>query len=108
MLRHADHVARGVGLAGGRKLVGLAGDLRGALAAGQRAAQRRLDALGQGGEIGLAVERDIDRAAHQRGAAQRGQDRAGKPLNGDAAAVDDRGGRAVDKQWRFIAEIDRL
>ena len=74
----------------------------------QRAAQRRLDPLGQGGEIRLAVERDIDGAAHQRGAAQAGQDRAGKPLNGNAAAVDQRWRRAVDKQWRLIAEIDRL
>ena len=79
-----------------------------ALVAGQRAAQRRLDPLGQGGEIGFAVERDIDRAAHQRGAAKPGQDRAGKPLDGDAAAIDEAGGRAIDKQWRLIAEIDRL
>ena len=53
-----------------RKLVGLAGDRCGAFVAGERAAQRRLDPLGQGGEIGFAVERDVDRAAHQRGAAQ--------------------------------------
>jgi len=105
--RHADHMARGVRFAGGRKPVGLARDLSGAFAA-QRAAQRRLDALGQGGEIRLAVERDIDRTAHQRGAAQRGQDGTGKPLNGNAAAVDDRWRRAVDKQWRLIAEINRL
>ena len=45
-------------------------DLRGALGAGEGAAQRRLDPLGQRGEIRFAVERDIDRAAHQRGAAQ--------------------------------------
>ena len=79
-----------------------------ALVAGQRAAQRRLDPLGQRREIGLAVERDKDGAAHQRGAAQAGQDRAGEPLDGDAAAVDQAGRRAIDQQWRFVAEIDRL
>ena len=79
-----------------------------ALVAGQRAAQRRLDPLGQGREIRLAVERDIDRAAHQRRAAQAGQDRAGEPLNGDAAAIDQAGRRAIDQQRRFVAEIDRL
>ena len=76
--------------------------------AGEGAAQRRLDPFGQGGEVRLAVERDVDRAAHQRGAAEPGEDRAGEPLNGDAAAIDDADGRAVDKQWRFVAEIDRL
>ena len=100
--------AGGVGFAGGRQLIGLAGGLARAFIAGQGAAQRRLDPLGKGREIGLAVERDIDRPAHQRGAAERGQDRARKPLDGDAAAVDQTRRCAIDKQWRFVAEFDRL
>ena len=90
----------------GRKLVALAHDGCGAL--GEGAAQRRLDPLGQRREVRLAVERNEDGAAHQRGAAQAGQDRAGEPLNGDAAAIDQSDRRAVHQQWRFVAEIDRL
>ena len=54
------------------------------------AAQRALDPLGHGGEIGLAVERRKNGAAHQGRAADAGQDRAGKPLHRDAAAIDRR------------------
>ena len=79
-----------------------------ALVAGQGAAQRRFDPLGEGGEIRLAVERDIDRAAHQGRAAKAGQDCAGKPLDRDAPAIDEARGCALDKQWRIVAEIDRL
>ena len=72
------------------------------------AAQRRLDPLGQRGEVRLAVERNENGAAHQRGAAQAGENRAGEPLNGNAAAIDQSDRRAVHQQWRFVAEIDRL
>src|SRR6185312_11892066 len=40
--------------------------------------------------------------------AQRGEDRAGKPLDGDAAAVDEAGGAAVDRQRRLVAEFESL
>ncbi len=106
--RDADDVAGRIALAGARQLVGLAGRLRDAFVAGERAAQRGFDPLRQGGEIRFAVERDVDRAAHQRGAAEPGEDRTGEPLHGDAAAVDDAAGRAVDQQRGIIAEIDRL
>ena len=83
-------------------------DLRDALGAGERAAQRGFDALRNGGEIRLAVERDIDGAAHQGCAAKAGENGAGKPLNGDAAAIDDASVRTVDEQRRLVAEINRL
>ena len=102
----ADHLARRVRFAGGRKLVALAHDGCGAL--GEGAAQRRLDPLGQRGEVRLAVERNENGAAHQRGAAQAGENRAGEPLNGNATAIDQSDRRAVHQQWRFVAEIDRL
>ena len=70
------------------------------------AAQRALDPLGNGGEVGLAVERRKNGAAHQSRAADAGQDRAGKPLHRDAAAIDDAAGAAVDRKRRLVAEID--
>ena len=74
----------------------------------ERAAQRHLDALRQRGEIGFAVERRENGAAHESGAAKRGQDRAGKPLHRDAAAIDEAAGAAVDRQRRLVAELDGL
>ena len=70
--------------AGGRRSL-----LRGqaALSAPMRRATRSRRAPA-GGEIGLAVERRENGAAHQGRAAQAGQDRAGKPLHRDAAAID--------------------
>ena len=56
------------------------------------AAQRGFDALRHGREIGLAVERCENGAAHEGGAAQTGQNGAAEPLHRDAAAVDQAGG----------------
>ena len=50
------------------------------------------DPLRDGGEIGLAVERRKNGAAHQGRAAKAGQDRAAEPLHRDAAAIDDAAG----------------
>src|SRR5207244_1413919 len=89
--------------------VALAGDGSDAFGdAGDRAAQRRLDAFREGGEIGLAVERRIDRAAHQRGAAEAGQHGACKPLHGYAATIEHAAGATFSKQRRVIAEIDSI
>ena len=51
-------------------------------------AQRDFSALGQGGEIGLPVERRKNGAAHQGSAAQGSQDGAGEPLYGNTATID--------------------
>ena len=93
------------GLAGRRQPVALAG---GELVADRAdgAAQRALDALRHGGEIGFAVERRKNGAAHQGRAADAGQDRAGKPLHRDAAAIDHAAGAAIDRKRRLVAEID--
>ena len=99
---HADDLARGVGFAGRRQPVGLAGRVGpavGDVAGG--AAQRGLDAFRHGREIGLAVERRENGAAHQGRAAKAGQDRAAEPLDGDAAAIDQIAGLAVDRQRRL-------
>ena len=96
---------RGVGFAGRRQAVALAvGELVADRADG--AAQRALDPLRHGGEIGLAVERRKNGAAHQSRAADAGQDRAGKPLHRNAAAIDDAAGAAIDRKRRLVAEID--
>ena len=101
----AEHLARGVGFAGRRQPVALAvGELVADRADG--AAQRALDPLGHGGEIGFAVERRKNGAAHQSRAADAGQNRAGKPLHRDAAAIDDAAGAAIDRKRRLVAEID--
>ncbi len=106
---HANDLARGIGLAGRRQPIGLArriGDAVGDAADG--AAQRRFDALRHGGEIGLAVERCENGAAHESGAAKTGQDGAAEPLDRDAAAVHQAAVLAVDGQRRLVAEIDVL
>ena len=72
----------------------------------KRAAQRDFDALWQRREIGLAVERRENGAAHKSSAAKCGQDRAGKPLHRNATAIDESARPAVDRQWRFVAELD--
>ena len=72
------------------------------------AAQRGFHALGHGGEVGFAVERREDGAAHERGAAQAGENGAAEPLYGDAVAVHQAAALAVDGQRRFVAEIDAL
>ena len=90
---------------GSRSLLRCAGELVADAADG--AAQRALDPLGHGGEIGFAVERRKNGAAHQGRAADAGQDRAGKPLHRDAAAIDDAAGAAIDRKRRLIAEVER-
>ena len=103
--RDADHLARERRFVGGRQTIALAhADLVAADA--ERAAQRDLDALRQRREIGFAVERRENGAAHQSSAAQRGQNRAGKPLHRDAAAIDVGASAAVDRQRRLVAELD--
>ena len=57
-------------------------------------------------EIGFAVERRENGAAHESSAAESGQDRAGKPLHRNAAAIDEAARAAVDRQRRLIAELD--
>ena len=106
---NADDLARGIGFAGRRQPVGLARRIGHAIGdAADRAAQRCFDALRHGGEIGLAVERCENGAAHEGSAAKTGQDRAAEPLDRDAAAVDQAAGLAVDGQRRLVAEIDVL
>ena len=67
-----------------------------------------LDALRRRGEIGLAVERRENGATHEGGAAKPGENRAAEPLHGDAAPVDQTAAAAVDRQRRFVAELDGL
>ena len=99
----------GIGLAGRRQAVALARRVGQAIGdAADRAAQRGFDALRHGGEIGLAVERCENGAAHESGAAKTGEDGAAEPLHRDPAAVDQAGGLAVDRQRRLVAEIDVL
>ena len=74
----------------------------------ERAAQRRLDALRRRGEIGFAVERSKNGAAHQGSAAQSGQDRAAEPLQREPAPVDQTARAPVDRKRRLVAEIDGL
>ena len=100
-----EHLAGGAGFAGRRQPVALAvGELVADRADG--AAQRVLDPLRHGGEIGFAVERGKNGAAHEGRAADAGQDRAGKPLHRNAAAIDDTAGAAIDRKRRLVAEID--
>ena len=104
----ADHLAREGRLFRGRQPVALARYAELVAGGAERAAQRHLDPFGQRGEIGLAVERRENGAAHQGSAAQCGQDRAGEPLHRNAAAIDEAAGAAVDRQRRLIAELDGL
>ena len=104
----ANDLARGVGLAGRRQAIGLARVGARSGGAGRRAAQRGFHPLRNGGEVGLAVERRENGAAHEGRAAQAGQDRAAEPLHRDAAAVDQPAALAVDGQRRLVAEIDVL
>ena len=76
-------------------LVDAVGDVAGG------AAQRGFDALRHGREIGLAVERRENGAAHEGRAAKTGQDRAAEPLDRDAAAIDQIARLAVDRQRRL-------
>ena len=66
------------------------------------------DPLRHGREIGLAVERCENGAAHEGSAAKTGQDRPAEPLHRDAAAIDQLACLAVDGKRRLVAEIDLL
>ncbi len=97
----------------------LRADLRGALVAGERAAQRgfrRAPERRRNSPRRRATT--IDGAAHQGCAAKAGQDRAGEPLNGNAAAIDDaevapstsNGGslpRSIGSDGQPAADLDR-
>ena len=80
--------------------------LRAVAARSLGAAQRELHALGNGGEIALAVERRENGAAHESRAAQTGQDCSAEPLHRHAAAIDEIVGFAVNRQRRLMAEVD--
>ena len=54
------------------------------------------------------MAQQVNGATHEGGAAQRGQNRAAEPLDGDAAPVDDVVRSAVDEQRRIVTEIDRF
>ena len=69
------------------------------------AAERVLDPLRDGCEIGFAIERSKYGAAHQSRAADAGQNRAGKPLHRNATAIDNATGAAIDRERRLIAEV---
>jgi hypothetical protein len=75
-------------------------------ATAERATQRDFDAFGQGRKIGFAVEGGENGAAHESSAAESGQDRAGKPLYGNASSIDEAARAAVNGQRRLIAELD--
>ena len=105
--RHAQRFAARRRLAERRQPVGLARAAQAIADARDRAAQSALDLLRRAGEIGLAVERRKNGAAHERGAAQSGEDRSGKPLHREPAPVD-QAADAVRRKRRLIAEIDRL
>ena len=103
--RHPNDLACDARFADGGDPIGL---VNSAQAAGERSAQRQFDALRRQCEIRFAVERSINGAPHQGGAAQTGQDRAGEPLNGEPAPVDQTASPPINRKRRFIAEIDRL
>ncbi len=110
MGRGADpnDLAVGVDLAGRRQPIALAqrGDVIRQVA--DRAAQRDLDPLRHGGEIGLPVERCENGAAHESSAAKTGQDGAAEPLDRDPAAVDRATRLAIYGKRRLVAEIQAL
>ena len=105
--RNAQRFARDRRLGERRQPVGLARAAQAIADAGDCAAQGALDLFRRAGEIGLAVERRKNGATHERGAAQSGEDRSGKPLHGEPAPVD-QAAVAVRRKRRLIAEIDRL
>src|SRR5262249_4163819 len=91
-----------------RQPVGLAKHVQLFADRGNGAAQRAADPFRRAGEIGFAVERSENGAAHQSSAAQAGQYSAAKPLDRDAPAIGQAASAAVDRKRRLIAEIDCL
>jgi hypothetical protein len=100
----ADNLAGESGLLGGREAVALVCAFLGADA--ERTAQRYFDPFGEGCKICLTIKRCENGAAHECSAAQCGQDRAGKPLYRNATAIDIAARSAVNREWRFIAELN--
>jgi hypothetical protein len=98
----------GIDLARRRQPVALAGRSRMLGCAADRAAQRDLHVFRDGREIGLAIERRKNSAAHQGGATKAGQDRSAEPLDRDATAVDLAAGLAIDGKRRLVAELEPL
>ena len=100
----ADHLAGERRLFGSRQTVAL---VRAPFTTdAECAAKRNLHPFGQRGEIGLPVERRENGATHESSAAERGQNRAGKPLHRNAAAIDEAARAAIDRQRRLIAELN--
>ena len=87
-------MTRGIGFARGRQAVSLA--RAGRAFAAYCASQGIFHAFGQCCKMRFAVERRENGAAHQGRAAQAGQDRSGKPLGRDAAAIDGDAGAPID------------
>jgi len=102
--RNANDLTRKRRLFGGGQTVALVRAFLGTNA--KRAAQCDFDAFRQGRESGLAIECCENGAAHESSAAKCGQDRAGKPLHRNAAAIDEAARAAVDRQRRFVAELN--
>src|SRR6185312_4882649 len=96
-----------LGLARRQQAVGLVQSGEPAAEARERAAQHAFDPLRGGCKIGLAVERRKNGAAHESSAAKARQDRTAEPLHRQTAAVD-QAIAAVDRERRFVTEIDRL
>jgi hypothetical protein len=92
-------------LFGGRQAIAL---VRAFFAAAKRATERDFDAFRQSGKIGFTVEGCENGAAHESSAAKRGHNRAGKPLHRNASAIDKAAQAAIDRQRRFVAELDGL
>src|SRR4029450_11524349 len=88
-------------LFGGRQAIAL---VRAFFAAAKRATERDFDAVRQSGKIGFTVggaRKDIS-------AAEVRDNRAGKPWPRNAAAFDKAAQSAIDRQRRFVAELDSL
>ena len=104
----ADDLARGVGSPGGgsRSLLRVAGEAIGDAA--ERAAQRAPRPARARWRNWSRRRASENGAAHESRAAKSGQDRAGKPLHRDAAAIDQTAGAAINRKRRLVAEIDRL
>jgi hypothetical protein len=78
----------------------------GAVVGAKRAAQCALDPFRHLGEGHFTIKRSKNGAADKGCAAQSSQDRAAKPLHGDAAAIDHRSLRAIDGKRRLVTKID--
>ena len=105
---HAQYLPRNARFGDGGQPIGLADSAQAVADAGDRSAQRGLDAFRRRSEIGFAVQRSKNGAAHEGGAAQSGQDCAAEPLQRKPAPVDETAGAAVCRKRRLVAEINGL